>query len=51
MAGDDGAAVIGGEGIAETGGFSADRHYRREGIFATRIVVGTGVHRCTNSDG
>ena len=51
MAGDDGAAVVGGERIAESGEFGADCDDRREGIFAAGVVVGAGFSRSANSDG
>ena len=50
VAGYDGAALAAGEGVVESGGFSADRHDRREGISAAWPAAGAAIPRSTNTD-
>ena len=51
VAGDDGAALAGGQGTAESGGFGADCHYRREGVLAVGVTAGASVSGSSDSDG
>lgn len=51
MAGDDGAALAGGERIAESSGFSVDRNDRRKGVPQAGAAVGTGFPGGQNSNG